>query len=53
LIPALGRQRQVDFCGFESRWLYMVSARTARDMYRHPVSKRKKIKKKEKEKIPK
>jgi hypothetical protein len=36
LIPALGRQRQVDF--------YRVSSRTARAIQRNPVSKRTKTK---------
>ena len=35
LVPALGRQRQVDLCEFEAR----VSSRTARATKRNPVSK--------------
>jgi hypothetical protein len=38
LIPALGRQRQVDF-GFEASLVYRVSSRTARATQRNPVPK--------------
>ena len=47
LIPALGRQRQVDF---EASFVYKVSSRTARAIQRNSVSKKKKKKRKEKEK---
>ena len=40
LIPALGRQRQVDF-SVEVSLVYRVSSRTARDTQRNPVSKNK------------
>jgi hypothetical protein len=30
LIPALGRQRQMDLCDFETSLVYTVSSRTAR-----------------------
>ena len=40
LIPALGRQRQVDF-SVEVSLVYRVSSRTARDTQRNPVSKKK------------
>jgi hypothetical protein len=43
LIPALGRQRQVDF---EASLVYRVSSRTARATQRIPVSKNKKKTKK-------
>jgi hypothetical protein len=39
LIPALGRQRQVNF---EASLVYRVSSRTARAIQRNPVSKNKK-----------
>jgi hypothetical protein len=38
LIPALGRQRQVDF--WEASLVYRVSSRTARAIQRNPVSKK-------------
>jgi hypothetical protein len=38
LIPAVGRQRQVDFW-FEGKLVYGVSSRTARAIQRNPVSK--------------
>ena len=41
LIPALGRQRQVDLCEFEASLVYRVSSRTARATQRNPVSKTK------------
>jgi hypothetical protein len=37
LIPALGRQRQVDFSECETSLVYRVSSRTARAMRRNPV----------------
>jgi hypothetical protein len=40
LIPALGRQRQVDF-EFEASLVYKVSSRTARAIQRNPVLKNK------------
>jgi hypothetical protein len=42
LIPALGRQRQVDLCEFKASLVYIVSFRTARATYRDPISKDKK-----------
>jgi hypothetical protein len=45
LIPALGRQRQVDF---EASLVYRVSSRTARAIQRNPVLKNQKKKKKKK-----
>ena len=42
LIPALGRQTQVDLCEFEASLVYRVSFRTARIVIqRNPVSKKK------------
>jgi hypothetical protein len=41
LIPALGRQRQMDFYGFKISLIYKVSFMTARAMQRNPVSKNK------------
>ena len=38
LIPALGRQRQVDLCEFEASLVYRVSSRTARATKMSPVS---------------
>ncbi len=38
LIPAVGRQRQVDFW-FEGKLVYGVGSRTARAIQRNPVSK--------------
>jgi hypothetical protein len=43
LIPALGRQRQVDL-EFEASLVYRVSSRTARAIQRNPVSKNQKKK---------
>ena len=43
LIPALGRQRQVDFSEFKVSLVYKVSSRTARAVtQRNPVSKNRK-----------
>ena len=39
MIPALGRQRQVDLYEFEASLVYRVSSGTARDTHRNPVSK--------------
>jgi hypothetical protein len=39
LIPALGRQRQVDLCEFKASLVYRVSVRTVRAAQRNPVSK--------------
>jgi hypothetical protein len=39
LIPALGRQRQVNLCEFEANLVYTVSPRTARATQRNPVLK--------------
>ena len=44
LIPALGRQRQVDLCEFKDSLVYRVNARTAKDTQRNPVSKSQKLK---------
>ena len=45
LIPALGRQRQVDLSEFEASLVYRVSSRRARAVtQRNPVSKNKKSK---------
>ena len=38
LIPALGRQRQVDLGEFESSMVYKASSRTARSKQKNPVS---------------
>ena len=40
LIPALGKQRQVDLCEFEASLVYRASSRTARAIQRNPVSKK-------------
>ena len=47
LIPAFGRQRQVDFrvSEFEANLVYRVSFRIARAILRNPVSKTKENKK--------
>ena len=45
LIPALGRQRQVDICEFEASLVYKVSPRTARALQRNTVLNTKKKKK--------
>jgi hypothetical protein len=37
LIPAVGRQRQVDFSEFEASLVYKVSSRTATAIQRNPV----------------
>jgi hypothetical protein len=52
LIPALGRQRQVDLLSseFEASLVYKVSSRTARAIQRNTVSKKKKKWKKKKKK---
>ena len=42
LIPALGKQRQVDLCGFEVSLVYRMSSRPARATQRNPVLKKKK-----------
>ena len=44
LIPALGRQKQVDFCESEASLVYKLSSRTARAIQRNLVSKRRKRK---------
>jgi hypothetical protein len=44
LIPAPGRQRQVDLREFKASLVYRVSAGTARAVERDPVSKLNKIK---------
>ena len=48
LIPALGRQRQVDLYEFEASLVYRVSSRTVRATQRNPVWKKKRKKGKEK-----
>ena len=45
LIPAHARQRQADLSEFEASLVYKASSRTARAVYRNPVSKSKKEKK--------
>jgi hypothetical protein len=40
LIPALGRQRQVDLCELEASLVYRVSSRTASAIQRNPVMKK-------------
>jgi hypothetical protein len=42
LSPALGSQRQVDLCEFETNMAYRVNSRTARATQRNHVSKKKK-----------
>jgi hypothetical protein len=49
LIPALGRQRQVDLCEFEASLLYKVSYRTARATQKNQKERKKKRKKEKKE----
>lgn len=44
LIPALRRQRRVDFCEFEASLLYIASSRPARVMQSDPISKQNKNK---------
>ena len=47
LIPAFGRQRQADLCGFKANVIYKMSSRTARAVtQRNPVSKNQKGEKK-------
>ena len=48
LVPALGRQRQVDLCQFEASLIYRGSSRTARATQRNLVSKNKNNKTKKK-----
>ena len=50
-IPALRRQRQVDFCEFEVTLLYNVSSMIARTIQRNPVWKKKSKEKKTGEQI--
>ena len=38
LIPALGRQRQVNLCEFEDSLVYRVNSRTARTLHRENLS---------------
>jgi hypothetical protein len=38
LIPALGRQRQVELCEFKDSLVYRASSRTAKATQRNPVS---------------
>ena len=43
LIPAFGRQKQVELCEFEASLVYRTSSRTARAVtQRNPVSKQNK-----------
>ena len=37
MIPALGRQRQVDLCEFKASLVYRGSSRTAKATQRNPV----------------
>ena len=39
LIPALGRQRLADLCGFKASLVYRVSSRTTKTIQRNPVLK--------------
>ena len=39
IIPALGRQRQVNLCEFEASLVYRASSRASRATQRNPVSK--------------
>ena len=41
LIPALGRQRQVDLCEFEASLVYKGRSRAVRATQRNPVSEKK------------
>jgi hypothetical protein len=41
LIPALGRQRQVDHCEFKASLVYRMSSKIARVTQRNPVLKNK------------
>jgi hypothetical protein len=41
LIPALGRQRQVDLCEFKANLVYKASSRIAKAMQRNPDLKNK------------
>ena len=50
LVPALGRQSQVNLHEFEASLVNIVSFRTVRDTQRNPVSKKQKQKKKERKK---
>ena len=51
LIPALGRQRQVDLCEFEVSLVSRASARIgSKSTQRNPVSKKKKKRKEKKRK---
>jgi hypothetical protein len=45
LIPALGRQRQVDLCEFEVSLIYKVNSRTDGLLHRETMSKNKSKKK--------
>ena len=42
MIPALGRQKQVDLYEFEASLVYRVSSRTAKGIPRNPVPENKK-----------
>ena len=49
LVPALGRQRQVDHCEFEASLIYKLSSRTVRAVtQRNPILKKQKEKQEEK-----
>ena len=43
LIPAFGRQRQVDLCDLEASLVYRASSRQAPKLQRNPVSKTKAV----------
>ena len=51
LIPALGRQKQVDLSEFKARLFYKMSSRISKATKRNPVSENQKRKKEKKEKI--
>ena len=44
----LGKQRQIDLCEFKDSLVYKVSSRTTKDTQRNPVSKKQKLKNKNK-----
>jgi hypothetical protein len=50
LIPALGKQRQVDLCEFKPILVYRVSSKTDKATQRNPVSQNKQINKTKRQK---
>jgi hypothetical protein len=44
LIPALGRQRQVNLCEFKVSLVYRACSRTGRAIQRNPVSQKQRLK---------